>query len=48
MIVIDKEIDALARFADRHSILEKGEIVWSGDSAALEADRQAQEAYLSV
>ena len=48
MIVIDKEIDALLRFADRHCIVEKGEIVWSGDSAALEADRQAQEAYLSV
>ena len=48
MIVIDKEIDALLRFADRHYVVEKGEIVWSGDSAALEADRQAQEAYLSV
>ena len=48
MIVIDKEIDALLRFADRHCIVEKGEIVWSGDSDALEADKQAQDAYLSV
>ncbi len=48
MIVIDKEIDALLRFADRHCIVEKGEIVWSGDSNALEADKQAQDAYLSV
>ncbi|MFT4096141.1 MAG: ABC transporter ATP-binding protein [Rhodoblastus sp.] len=48
MIVIDKEIDALQRFADRHYIVEKGEIVWEGDSGALEADREAQEAYLSV
>ena len=48
MIVIDKEIDALLRFADRHYIVEKGEIVWSGDSDALESDKQAQDAYLSV
>ena len=48
MIVIDKEVDALVRFADRHFIVEKGEIVWRGDSAALEADTQAQDAYLSV
>jgi branched-chain amino acid transport system ATP-binding protein len=48
MIVIDKELDALVRFADRHVVLEKGEIVWSGDSAALEADQSVQDAYLSV
>ena len=48
MIVIDKEVDALLRFADRHYIVEKGEIVWSGDSDALESDKQAQDAYLSV
>ena len=48
MIVIDKEIDALLRFADRHCIIEKGEIVWAGDSEALAADKQAQDAYLSV
>ncbi|MFV0280540.1 MAG: ABC transporter ATP-binding protein [Rhodoblastus sp.] len=48
MIVIDKEVEALARFSNRHFILEKGEIVWSGDSAALAADTQAQDAYLSV
>jgi branched-chain amino acid transport system ATP-binding protein len=48
MIVIDKEIDALLRFADRHYVLEKGEIVWEGDSAALDADKRVQDAYLSV
>ena len=48
MIVIDKEVDALLRFADRHYIVEKGEIVWQGDSDALESDKQAQDAYLSV
>jgi len=48
MIVIDKEVDALVRFADRHYVVEKGEIVWSGDSEALEADKGVQDAYLSV
>ena len=28
--------------------VEKGEIVWQGDSDALESDKQAQDAYLSV
>ena len=35
MIVIDKNIGPLLRLADRHHIVEKGKIVWSGDSAAL-------------
>ncbi|MFO1117266.1 MAG: ABC transporter ATP-binding protein [Beijerinckiaceae bacterium] len=48
MIVIDKELDALLRFADRHYVIEKGEIVWKGDSAALQADARVQDAYLSV
>jgi branched-chain amino acid transport system ATP-binding protein len=48
IVVIDKEVDALAGFADRHFILEKGEVVWTGDTAALHADTEAQERYLSV
>ncbi len=48
MIVIDKELDALLGLADRHYVIEKGEIVWRGDSAALDADKTAQDAYLGV
>ena len=48
MIVIDKEVDQLMRFADQHYVVEKGEIVWRGDSAALEADTNVQDTYLSV
>ena len=48
MIVIDKELEALAGFADRHFIIEKGEVVWSGGSAELMADRTIQDTYLSV
>jgi branched-chain amino acid transport system ATP-binding protein len=48
MLVIDKEIESLCRIADRHYILEKGEIVWSGTSDELLADESVQHAYLSV
>jgi branched-chain amino acid transport system ATP-binding protein len=48
IIVIDKEVDTLADFATRHFIIEKGEVVWTGDSAALAANAEVREKYLSV
>ena len=40
MLVIDKYVKRLIALADRHVILEgKGRVVWSGSSAALDADR---------
>jgi branched-chain amino acid transport system ATP-binding protein len=48
ILVIDKNIDALLKFADRHVILEKGHVVWAGTSAALAADPVAKNRYLSV
>ena len=48
ILVIDKELEELAVLADRHYIIEKGEIVWSGTSAALEADPKVHETYLGV
>lgn len=41
ILVIDKNLGALSRLADRHHVLEKGRTVWSGDGAALarEAER---------
>ncbi|HUJ28624.1 MAG TPA: ABC transporter ATP-binding protein [Myxococcales bacterium] len=38
ILVVDKYVKALMRLADRHVLLEKGRIVWSGDSAALAAN----------
>ena len=35
ILIIDKNIDDLTRIADRHFILEKGRIVWSGSSDRL-------------
>ncbi len=48
ILVIDKNIDALLRLADRHHVIEKGRIVWTGDSAALAADEALQHRYLGV
>ena len=38
MLLIDKHIDALAPLADAHYLIEKGRIIWRGDSAALHQD----------
>ncbi|WP_456316616.1 hypothetical protein [Teichococcus aestuarii] len=35
ILVIDKNLGALSRLADRHHVLEKGRTVWTGDGAAL-------------
>jgi branched-chain amino acid transport system ATP-binding protein len=48
ILVIDKNIEHLLRIADRHYVIEKGQAVWQGDSAALAADPQVRERYLSV
>jgi branched-chain amino acid transport system ATP-binding protein len=48
ILIIDKTIEALLRLADRHVILEKGRIVWSGTSRALAADPATRDRYLSV
>ncbi|PIF67824.1 amino acid/amide ABC transporter ATP-binding protein 2 (HAAT family) [Delftia sp. 60] len=36
ILVIDKYVERLLGLADRHLILERGKVVWSGDSAALD------------
>jgi branched-chain amino acid transport system ATP-binding protein len=48
ILVIDKNLEALTRIADRHTIIEKGHVVWSGTSAALAADQDLQARYLGV
>jgi branched-chain amino acid transport system ATP-binding protein len=48
ILVIDKNVGALVKLADRHVIIEKGRIVWAGTSAALAADPVTKERYLSV
>ena len=48
MLVIDKNLDALLRLADRHVVLERGRVVWAGTGAALLADRAKVEQALHV
>jgi len=48
ILLIDKNVDALARIADRHYVIEKGGVVWTGDSAALRAAPGIQLRYLGV
>ena len=48
ILVIDKDVRALTRVADKHYVLEKGRVVWSGSSAELAADRNVQHRYLGV
>jgi branched-chain amino acid transport system ATP-binding protein len=48
ILVIDKNVETLIRIADRHYLLERGRVVWSGTSAALAAAPQVQHRYLGV
>ncbi|MFY8038860.1 MAG: ABC transporter ATP-binding protein [Bosea sp. (in: a-proteobacteria)] len=48
ILVIDKNVDALARLADHHAVIEKGRIVWTGTSAELMADPALKNRYLHV
>jgi branched-chain amino acid transport system ATP-binding protein len=48
LLVIDKNVETLIRIADRHYLVERGRVVWSGTSAALAAAPQVQHRYLGV
>jgi branched-chain amino acid transport system ATP-binding protein len=48
ILIIDKDVKALIRIADVHYMLEKGRVVWSGDSRTLAASEDVQHRYLGV
>jgi branched-chain amino acid transport system ATP-binding protein len=48
ILVIDKYVQRLVGIADRHVILEKGRVAWSGSSAELDADRSLWQRYLGA
>ncbi len=48
ILVIDKNVDALTRIADRHYIIERGRVVWSGTSPELANAADIQHRYLGV
>jgi branched-chain amino acid transport system ATP-binding protein len=41
-------VGALIALADRHHIVEKGRVVWTGTSDALARDSELQHRYLGV
>jgi len=48
LVVIDKNLGPLLELADRHFIIEKGRVVWSGDSASLRSAPHIVHEYLGV
>jgi len=48
ILIIDKNVKAIARLADHHYILDKGRVVWNGDSEALLATEGLTARYLGV
>jgi branched-chain amino acid transport system ATP-binding protein len=48
VLVIDKNVAALTAIADRHYLIERGRIVWTGSSAALAAAPDVQHRYLGI
>ena len=48
ILLVDKNVADVAKLADRHYVLEKGQVVWTGNSAALIQDQALQTRYLGV
>jgi branched-chain amino acid transport system ATP-binding protein len=48
ILVIDKNVEALIRIADRHYLIERGRVVWTGSSRELAAAPDVQHRYLGV
>jgi len=48
ILLIDKNIEELTQLADRHYIIEKGRVVWEGDSDALSGDAELKARYLGI
>jgi branched-chain amino acid transport system ATP-binding protein len=48
ILVIDKNVDALTRIADRHYVIERGRVVWAGNSQQLASAPDIQHRYLGI
>ncbi len=48
ILVIDKNVAALVGIADRHYLIERGRVVWTGTSGELAAQPEVQHRYLGV
>jgi branched-chain amino acid transport system ATP-binding protein len=48
ILLVDKHLEALLKLADRHVVIEKGYVVWTGTSAELAADPTVRARHLQV
>lgn len=48
ILVIDKYVQRLIALADTHTLIERGQVVWQGDSAQLGADPGLWQRYIGV
>jgi branched-chain amino acid transport system ATP-binding protein len=48
ILVIDKNVDALTRIADRHVIIERGRVVWTGTSSDLANAADVRHRHLGI
>jgi len=48
ILVIDKNVQALTRIADRHYIIERGRMVWDGSSQQLAQASAIQHRYVGI
>ena len=48
ILIVDKNLNDLAAIADRHYVIEKGNIVWQGNSQQLTDDPTIKDKYLGV
>lgn len=47
-LIVDKYVERLIELCDRHTIIEKGRVMWSGSSASLAADHSIWRRYLCL
>lgn len=48
ILLIDKNLDRLLEIADRHYVIEKGRVAWSGTTAEFRADPTISRRYLEI
>jgi branched-chain amino acid transport system ATP-binding protein len=48
ILVIDKNLKEMATLVDRHHVLEKGRVAWSGKPAELSAQPDLAQRYLGI
>ena len=48
ILIVDKNLNDLMTLADQHYVIEKGHVVWSGNSEQLRADPSIKDKYLGV